>query len=413
MTVNSNCRICKSNNLLPVIDLGKQPLANAFLRADELDNPEQRFPLVVYLCANCNLAQLVHVVSKELLFSDYIYFSSGMPRLSDHFKKYAEDVINKFLKTPGDFVVEMGSNDGILLQFFKEKKFRVLGVDPAKNIAMIAQTRGVPTVADFFSSALAEDIVQKHGKAKAILGNNVVAHINDYDDLCAGVKTLLSPDGVFVFEAPYLADMFENLAFDTIYHEHLSYLSVRPLKYLFAKFGLEIFDVKIVQAQGQSIRVFVGHKGAHSLGSGVEQCADKEIALGLNNPDAYRVLCKKISQTKNDVVNTLKRLKNQQKRLAAYGAPAKGNTVLNYYNIGTDLLDFALDDLPSKQGLYTPGARLPVVARSFALEHAPQYYFLLAWNYLPGILEKEKDFLRGGGAFILPTGNIIRESVLN
>ena len=222
MHINTECRICHSQNLTKVIDLGLQPLANAFLRADQLTQPEAKFPLEVYVCEDCNLAQLIHVVDKEALFSDYIYFSSGMPKVSPYWQGYAEEVINGYLKDKNDLVVEIGSNDGVLLWFFKEKGFKVLGVDPAANIAPIAESRGVETRVDFFSEQVATEIERNKGKAKAIIGNNVVAHINDQHDLCHGIKKLLDANGVFVFEAPYLVDMFENLTFDTIYHEHLS-----------------------------------------------------------------------------------------------------------------------------------------------------------------------------------------------
>lgn len=409
MTINKTCRICKSINLTKVIDLGEQPLANAFLRQEDLAHQEEKFPLEVHFCQDCNLAQLIHVVDKEKLFRDYIYFSSGMPRLSDHFKAYAEDVIGRFLK-PQNLVVEIGSNDGILLAHFREKGFRVLGVDPAANIAPVAEKNGVRTVVDFWSEAVAKNIAQKDGSAQAILGNNVVAHINDYDGLCNGVKALLSPDGVFVFEAPYLVDMFVNLTFDTIYHEHLSFLAVRPLQKLLARFGLEIFEVKIVPAQGQSIRVFVGHKGAHPVHESVARCVNRELELGLDKTESYLALAKKIADTRESVKKTVADLRSRGKTIAAYGAPAKGNTLLNYFNVGTNALNFAMDELPSKQGLYTPGMHIPVVNKAYADIHAPDYYLLLAWNYAKVILAKEKKYLENGGAFILPTGQIVEKT---
>ncbi len=390
-----------------VIDLGSQPAANAFLRADMLDQPEEHFPLEVFFCENCGLAQLIHVVDKEALFSDYIYFSSGMPKVSPHWQGYAECVIKDYLNDKNDLIVEMGSNDGVLLWFFKEKGFRVLGVDPAKNIAPIAESRGVRTVVDFFSSQVAAMIREQEGKAKAIIGNNVVAHINDHHDMCRGVKTLLAEDGVFVFEAPYLVDMFMNLTYDTIYHEHLSFLAVRPLLKLMNQFGLEIFDVQIVPAQGQSIRVFVGHAGAHPIKDSVGSCVAQELKLGLHTIDAYIALSHQIEACKRKTLDILHERKISGERLAAFGAPAKGNTVLNYCKIGADLLDFAMDELPSKQGLYTPGTHLPVISKADADARRPNSYFLLAWNYLPVILEKESAFLRSGGKFILPTGAVV------
>jgi len=410
MTVNSLCRICKSAKLHKVIDLGEQPLANAFLRTEQLTQPEARFPLEVYVCNECNLAQLIHVVDKETLFSDYIYFSSGMPKVSPYWQNYAEGVIDNFLENKSDLVVEIGSNDGILLQFFKEKGFRALGVDPAENIAPIAESRGVETVVEFFSEKTAVEIARDKGSAKVIIGNNVVAHIDDHHDLCRGVKKLLAPDGVFVFEVPYLVDMFENLAFDTIYHEHLSFLAVRPLVRLFEQFDLEIFDVQIVSAQGKSIRVFVGRRGAHEVKKNVNDCLLKELSLGMDRIESYLDLAKKIEHCKEKTVRVLRDMAAKGKKNSAYGAPAKGNTVLNYYKIGPEILGFAMDELPSKQGLYTPGMHVPVVSKAYAEKHRPEGYFLLAWNYLPVILEKERKFLQEGGRFILPTGVVIDAS---
>ncbi|MDP2684203.1 MAG: dTDP-glucose 4,6-dehydratase [bacterium] len=414
MIINTACRACKSIKLTKVIDLGMQPLANSFLTKEKLDLHEAKYPLEVYFCEDCNLVQLIHVVDKSVLFEDYIYFSSGMPKLSDHFMKYAEDVINRFLRNSDDLVVEMGSNDGILLQFFKNKNYRVLGVDPAKNIAKVACERGIETIADFFSESLAKNIALNRGKAKVIMGNNVVAHINDYQDLCSGVKELLAPDGVFVFEAPYLVDMFENLAFDTIYHEHLNFLAICPLVRLFQRFGLEIFDVQIVSAQGKSIRVFVGNAGTHKIENSVNECIQKEEVFGLDKKESYFELAREIKRCKEKVLNSVLEFKRIGKSISAYGAPAKGNTLLNYYGIGSDILDFALDELPSKQGLYTPGTHIPVFSKEYADVNKPDYYLLLAWNYLNVILEKEKEFLNSGGAFILPNGEIIsRENKVN
>lgn len=410
MQINTCCRICRSQKLAKVLDLGLQPLANAFLRVDQLLQPEPKFPLEVYMCEECNLAQLIQVVDKETLFSNYIYFSSGMPKVSTYWQSYAEGVIDDYLKDKSDLVVEIGSNDGVLLWFFKEKGFRVLGVDPAANIVPIAESRGVETKVDFFSERVAAEIERSKGKAKAIIGNNVVAHINDHHDMCRGIKKLLDANGVFVFEAPYLVDMFENLTFDTIYHEHLSFLAVRPLIRLFEQFGLEIFDVKVVPAQGQSIRVFVGHAGVHEINKSIEACVAKELALGLDRPESYLELAKKIESCKEKTVRIFNELVKEGKKIIAYGAPAKGNTVLNYYGIDSNILDCAMDELPSKQGLYTPGAHLLVVSKAVSEERRPDYYFLLAWNYLSVILEKEQAFLARGGAFILPTGEILRAS---
>ena len=404
---NSDCRICGSKQLTKFLTLGLQPLANDFLSKRELKQKEKFYPLDVYFCHQCSLVQLIDVVSKEELFRDYVYFTSGMPKISDHFRNYAEEVMKKFLKK-NDLVVEIGSNDGVLLDFFKKKGYQILGIDPAENIAKVANQRGVLTWPEFFNEEIAKKITKEIGQAKAILANNVVAHINDHHDLAKGVKILLDKSGVFIFEAPYLIDMFENLTYDTIYHEHLSYLAVRPLMVLFKKFGLEIFDVQVISVHGQSLRVFVGHRGCHRCQARVKQLIKKELAYGLNKLNSYRQLAKRIAKSKQQLVTKLKSLKVQGRRLAAYGAPAKGNTLLNYAKIGVDILDFALEDLSSKQGFYTPGMHIPVVDRQYAEDRLPDYYLLLAWNYLKPILTKEKDKFCRVGKFIIPVGDKIQ-----
>ena len=401
----THCRICKSENLTKFLDLGDQPLANSFLKTPNEFKTEQKYPLAVYFCHDCNLAQLLDVVSKEEMFSDYIYFTSGMPRISNHFKSYAEDVMERFLK-PGDFVVEIASNDGILLKFFEDAGYKALGVDPAANVVKVADKLGVNTIVDFFSKKLAEQIASDKGKAKAILANNVVAHINDLHDLAGGIKGLLAEDGVFVLEAPYLIDMFDNLAYDTIYHEHVSFLAVRPLQKLFEQFDLEIFDVQIKNAQGRSLRVFIGHKGKHYVDSSVKKYVDLELSMGLNKLDSYEVMAQRAADQKERLVKILKDLKQQGKKIAAYGAPAKGNTMLNYCQIGTDILDYALDNLPAKQNLYTPGMHIHTVDSAYAHSHLPDYFLMLAWNYAEQILDAEKDFTAKGGKFIIPVEGV-------
>ena len=405
MKYNIQCRICGSRELIKFLDLGSQPLANSFLRTEKEFETEERYPLQVCFCNQCNLVQLSGVVSKEKLFSDYIYFSSGMPKLSNHFKAYAEDVMGRFLK-PNDFVVEIASNDGILIKFFQDKGFRTLGIDPAANVVKIAKEFGVRTLENFFSEKLAKQIVIDEGKANVILANNVVAHIDDHHDLFKGVKNLLADDGVFVMEAPYLADMFENLTYDTIYHEHLSYLALRPLKKLFEMHDLEAFDIEVNVVQGRSLRIFVGHKGKHKITTNINKYIELELSKRMDNLETYQRLVSKITEQKEQLIKLLTDLKQRGKKIASYGAPAKGNTMLNYCNIGTDILDYALEDLQVKQNMFTPGVNIPIVSALYAHSHEPDYYLMLAWNYEKQILEKEQDFLKKGGKFIIPVKGI-------
>ncbi len=403
---NLACRACGSSKLEEFLSLGKTPPANAFLKKKDF-NKERSFPLRLGVCRSCKLVQLLDVVSKEHLFSHYVYFFSAMPTASNHFGVYAQDIAKRFIKNQAsDLIVELGSNDGLLLKSFQESGCqRVLGIDPAKNIAKFANEQGVPTLAHFFSHKLASKVSRTEGKAQVIIGNNVVAHIDDWQDLAKGVDELLAQDGVFIFEAPYLMDMFENLAYDSIYHEHLSYLSVAPLVRFFKKYRMNVFDVQPSQRQGNSIRVFVSRLGEYKILPSVKKFLDKEKRAGLGRLSSYHALAKRIQASRNQLVATIQDLKNKKMRIAAYGAPARGNTLLNYGNIGPKLIDFATEELPLKIGLYSPGMHIPVKHIEDARKNHPDYYLLLAWNYKDQILKKEPEFIKQGGKFIVPVGD--------
>ena len=405
LVVRNHCRMCGGTKFRKFLDLGSQPLANSFVRKEDLAKEENKYPLEVYWCEDCSLAQLIHVVSPEILFRDYVYFSTGMPKLSNHFKEYAEDAVQRFVTKEGQLVVEIGSNDGILLKSIQDSGVRVLGVDPAKNIAALANERGIETIPDFFSERLAKEIREKYGQARIIIGNNVVAHIDDHHDLIRGIDALLDEDGVFMFEAPYLVDMFENLTFDTVYHEHLSYFAVEPLVAFMASQGFEVFDVRTFPVQGVSLRTYVGRPGRHGITPAVSAFREDEKRRGLNAFSAYEELASRIAALKEDVRARLSERKKAGKRIAGYGAPAKGNTLLNYYGIGPETLEYATETLPSKIGLYTPGMHIPVIHIDEARKHPPDDYLLLAWNYQNAILEQEAEFRKKGGSFIVPVGH--------
>lgn len=405
---NTKCRVCFSE-IEQFLSLGKTPPANAFIKKEDFKK-EKYYPLRVGFCPSCGLVQLLDVVDKSHLFSHYVYFFSVMPASSDHFGAYAKDIKNRFVKDPKkEMVVEIGSNDGLLLQSFQAKGCtKVLGVDPAKNIAKFANDNGVPTIADFFSEKLAKNISKKYGKASVVIGNNVVAHINDWHDLAKGVDEILDDKGVFIFEAPYLMDMFENLAYDSIYHEHLSYLSVSPLIKFFEQYKMDIFDVQTFKRQGNSIRVFVCKSGKYPISPNVKKFLDKEKKAGLDKPRAYHTLASRIEASKNKLSAVLANLKRKNVRIAAYGAPARGNTLLNYCNIGPETLDFATEELKPKVGLYTPGKHIKVKHISEARKNPPDYYLMLAWDYEDQILKKESEFVKNGGKFIIPIGDTIK-----
>jgi len=402
------CRICSSEELEEFLSLGETPLANLFLKKENFSK-EKSYPLKVSFCHNCNLVQLMDVVNPDLMFLDYVYFYSKMPAASDHFVDYATDVSERFISNPKkDLVVELGSNDGILLKAFQERGHsKILGIDPAKNVAKLANQNGIPTIADYFSQPLAVSVANDYGKAKVIIGNNVVAHIDDHQELLRGVSELMDEDGVFILEAPYLVDMFENLAYDSIYHEHLSYLAVAPLQKLFQQYGMEIFDVQMKKRQGKSIRVFVCKQDQKPILPSVQVFLDIEKAMGLDKIENYHKLVEKIKTSREKLVLALRDLKNRSFKIAAYGSPARGNTILNYCRIGPDILDFATEELFSKIGLYTPGMHIPVIDIKEARKNPPDYYLMLAWNYKAQILEKESEFVKKGGKFIIPIGNKI------
>lgn len=394
MQNNNQCRICGCKDLVKFLDLGKHPLANSFLKTK--DQEEKLYPLEVAWCKDCNLVQLLHIVDRDILYRDYIYFSSGVLKLSEHFRKYAEDVV-KYLDKD-DFVIEIASNDGILLKFFRDAGYEVQGIDPARNIAQLANQIGIPTIPEYFSEEIADKIGKK---AKLIMANNVVAHTDNHHDMMKGVAKLLAKDGVFIIEAPYLLDMFWNLAYDTIYHEHLSYLAIRPLKCLLEQYGLEIFKVEMHEIQGISLRIFVGHKGEHNIESSVNEYISKELEYGLDKIEVYQALATQIIAQKKKLKALIKKL-SKTKKIAGYAASAKGNTLLNFCKIK---LDYILDHMKAKQGLYTPGMRIPIVSPEYAEQNPPNYYVMLAWNYEKQILEREKEFLKKGH-FIIPVKGV-------
>ena len=407
----SQCRICENTQTSKFLCLGPTPLANSFLGPDHLDEPEPCFPLDVVFCNQCGLVQLDYVVPPEAMFRNYIYVSSTSQTMPAHFAAYADEIVSRFIQHPQDVVLEMGSNDGCLLRAFQTHQVRAIGMEPAANVAAIANATGIATVNDFFCERSAMEFQEREGRVKVIVGNNVLAHIGDLQDLVAGLDSLLRPDGVAVFEVPYLVDLLRKNEFDTIYHEHLSYFALRPLQKLFESRGMTIFDVKRFPVHGGSIRVYVSRvaAGRETLPS-VEGLRLLERSEGLDSHETYEVFAGRIEKIKQELTALLSRLKASGARIAGYGAPAKGNTLLNHFQIGTELIDFIADKCPYKQGMYTPGKHIPVVDVKHLLEEQPDYVLLLAWNFAEEILEQQSEYLIRGGKFIMP---IPRPQVFN
>lgn len=398
-----SCRVCKGKNLTKVLTLGPTPLANAFLSKKQLDMDEDFFPLDVYFCNNCSFLQLGHIVSPKVLFSDYVYVSSTSKVFINHFEEFAKDVYRRFKLNSKSLVIDIGSNDGILLKPFKKLGTKALGIEPAKKIALVARKEGIETISEFFSVDLARKIVKEKGNAKIITATNVFAHIDDLDEVVKGLNVLLDEDGVFIMEVPYLIDFLEKKYFDLVYHEHLSYWSLKPLITLFKRFNMVLFDVQKVAAHGGTIRVFVKkEKGPYRVEKNVSKFLELEKKSGLSNINTYIKFADKIQDNKIKLLELLADLKSKGKSIGGYGAPAKGNTLLNFFSIGTEILDYVVDDSPWKQGLYTPGKRIPVVSSKKMYEKKTDYILILAWNFAESIIKMHKRYQESGGKFIVP-----------
>lgn len=399
----TTCRVCTKNTLKKVLTLGPTPLANAFLTKQQVNTSEKFYPLDVYFCTNCHFLQLGHVVSPLLLFQNYVYVSSTSKVFIKHFEQYAKNVFKRLKLNTDSLVIDIGSNDGILLKPFKNLGTKVLGIEPADNIAKIAREEGIDTISEYFSKKLAHSVVKKCGKADAITANNVFAHIDDLDEVIGGLKILLKDNGVFIMEAPYLIDFLQKRYFDLVYHEHLSYWSVGALQTLFKRFNMTVFHVEKVAVHGGSIRVFVKKdEGKFPIDKSVKQFLLKESKMKLKDINTYLNYAQKVYANKVKLLLLLEKLKSKGKTIAAYGAPAKGNTLLNFFSIGTETLDFVVDDSKFKQGLFTPGKHIPVVPSQQLYEKKPDYVLILAWNFAESIIDMHKKYQKNGGKFIIP-----------
>lgn len=400
------CRFCKSEDLYKFLDLGFQPNANSFLRKEQLEEPENFYPLVVYFCKNCGLVQLLDVVSKEDLFRNYSYVSSVSSVLVNHFSEEVDEVVSRFISKDGELCVEIGSNDGVLLQAFKKyPKVRILGIEPASNVAEIARKKGIPTIDGFFTNQLAQKIFLEHGPAKVILANNVMAHIDDMDEIYKGVSTLLSDDGVFIYEVHYLLDLINKNEFDTIYHEHFCYYSLKPAIKFANKYGFDIFDIKRIPIHGGSIRVYlrkIDGQRQNRLPEYVKELIRLEEESGLYAVGAFIRLSEGALGVKKELINLLKKLKTEGKRIVAYTAPAKGNTLLNFCGIDTEYIDYIVEDSPLKQGLFTPGTHIPIYSQERLKGDVPDYMIILSWTIADVLMKKMEGFKKSGGRFIIP-----------
>lgn len=397
-----SCRICKGSRLTRFLSLGEHPPPNRFLREEELNQPEPLCPADLYFCSDCALVQMIDVVPPEVMFKDHPYVSGTTATLTQHFQTIARELIERFNVPSSGLVVDIGSNDGTFLKGLKPFPVRVLGVEPATKIANLARDAGIDTITEFFSSKVGADIRANYGPAKIINAAGVFFHVDNLDDFVLGVRNLLADDGVFVVQAIYLVDMIERNSFDNVYHEHLCHYSIKPLEVLFERFGMEIFDVRRAVIHGGSIIAYIGKERRFQRSANTDRLKAEEQQKGLHDIKRFVDFSAKAAQIKQELVTILRDLKSQGKRIAAYGAPAKGNTLLNYCKIGRDILDYATEKNKLKWGLYTPGMHIPVIPEQDAWSNPPDYYLMLAWNFLDELLAKEEDYRARGGKFIVP-----------
>jgi len=398
----AKCRFCMTPLATTFVDLGMGPLVSSYLREDQLDCMEPFFPLHAYVCGNCFLVQLRESASPETLFGDYPYFSSVSESWLRHAKTYVDCMIDRFGFGAESHVVEIASNDGYLLQYFRERGVPVLGVEPARNVAAAAQEGGIPTVVEFFGTATARDLAGRR-KADLLLGNNVLAHVPDLNDFVGGLKTLLAPDGVITMEFPHLMRLMLENQFDTIFHEHFSYLSFSTVGRVFEKHGLQFFDVEELPTHGGSLRIYACHtEKPRTPSERVQELRNREDAAGLNSLDGYGAFSDQAVRTKHTLLEFMIRLRREGHTIAGYGAPGKGCILLNYVGIGSDFLDYTVDRSPHKQGLYMPGVHIPIHDPSKISETRPDYILILPWNLKDEIMDQMAHIRDWGGQFIVP-----------
>lgn len=398
-----SCRSCGERLTETLVDLGSSPLANAILEPDHLQQGEVYYPLCVYLCHHCWLAQLAEFESPAGIFSDYTYFSSYSESWLAHAQRYVETVSARFGLNERSQVIEIASNDGYLLQYFQQRGVPCLGIEPAANVAKVAVAKGIETRVEFFGREAAQRLVAEGRQADLMLGNNVLAHVPDLDDFVGGLRLALKAGGVLTMEFPHLLRLIDENQFDTIYHEHFSYFSLVAVERVFARHGMVIFDVEELPTHGGSLRIFVRHgeDGTREVTERVRELAARERSRGMETLDFYRDFAEKVCETKRKLLVFLIEQKRAGKKIVGYGAPAKGNTLLNYCGVRTDFLDFTVDRSPHKQGRCLPGTRIPILAPEAIEAARPDFVLILPWN-LRQEIEKQMADIRGwGGQFVV------------
>ena len=398
------CRFCSSENLNLFIDLGMSPPSNSFLTVDQLNNPEVYLPLKLWICNDCFLVQIdEYKNAREIFNNDYAYFSSYSTTWLKHSKNYVDMISKRLSLNYVSLVIEIASNDGYLLQYFKEKKIPCLGIEPTANTAMVAKEKGINTITEYFTESKAKQVAIDFGKADLILGNNVFAHVPDINDFVKGLKELLNSSGTVTLEFPHLLTLIENNQYDTIYHEHFWYFSFYSLQNVFKKYNLSIYDIEELPTHGGSLRLYIKHSENNSMPilKSVQDIIDKEIRTGIDKFDYYQAFVKRVSNNKLDILEFLIRQKKDGKKIAAYGAAAKGNTFLNYCGIKNDLIDFVVDASPVKQNKLLPGSHIPVVSEEVLRLEKPDYVLIFPWNIRDEISNQISYIKDWGGKFVV------------
>ena len=408
---NHTCRLCDKPTLRPFLDLGSMPIAYAFLSSEQLSEPEYTFNLYTGYCESCFMVQLIDTVDPNMLFHDnYAYFSSISNVMDQHFAALANIISNEIFYDDKLSVIEIGSNDGILLEKISGYSSNTIGIEPSSNVAEVAKNKGLKVISEFFNSDLAGKLVVDYNPAQLVVGANVLCHIPDLNELARALNTVLDDEGVFIFEDPYLLDIMSKLAYDQIYDEHFYYFSVTALSTLFERHGLRLFRVEQIPVHGGSMRIYgCKSKSRRSTEHSVINQLQTESDKGLSNLESYIAFADSVRKSRSSLVTLLGKLQNEGKRIVGYAASSKGTVILNYCGIGADVLEYVCDNTPSKQGLFTPGTHIPIVSiESFASDY-PDYAFVLAWNHMKEISDKESEFRSQGGRFIthIPEARIV------
>lgn len=406
MTTIRACRACDGERLALVLSLGETPLANSLVETARRGEPEPRYPLDLVLCESCALLQITETVPPEVMFRDYRYFSSFSDTMLKHAKAIADRLVKERGLGPSSLAAEIASNDGYLLKNYVASGVPVLGIEPARNVAAVAEENGVRTVAEFFGEELGAQLAARGERADVLHANNVMAHVPDIRGVLAGAEAFLKNDGVMVLETPYVKPMLDHCEFDTIYHEHLFYWSITALRAVAQRVGLDVVDVEHIAIHGGSVRVFLQRKGTKEPSAAVTSLLAEEQAWGVTRPEAYRAFATRVGRLREELVAFLRRAKAEGKSVAAYGAAAKGSTLLNHFGIGSDVIDFVADRSTYKQGRLMPGVGIPIVPPEQLLERRPDYCLLLTWNFAEEILAQQSAYRAAGGKFIVPVPEV-------